>query len=113
MGIGQQLADDFAMLGANLVLTGTEEKEIQALNAKTKKRKGAFTKYYAVDFTNSQSIDTFLGELNFLKRIDVCVNNAGTNATSAIDEARIEDWRNIMAVNLEAPFKITRAVSRL
>lgn len=112
-GIGKQMAEDFARLGANLILTGSEEKEIQALNAKAKKRKGAFTKYYAVDFSDPHNLDTFLGELNFIKKIDVCINNAGTNVTSAIDEARSEDWKKIMAVNLDAPFKITRAVSRI
>lgn len=112
-GIGKQLADDFARLGANLILTGTEEKEIAALKKVAAKRKGAFTKYYIADFTDASSLDTFLGELNFFKKIDVCINNAGTNVTSAIDEAAMEDWKKIMAVNLDAPFKITRAVSRI
>jgi len=112
-GIGKQLAHDFAALGANLILTGTEMKEIETLNRTAKKRTGAFTKYYAVDFRDPKSLNTFLGELNFVKRIDVCINNAGTNATSDITEASAEDWKNIMAVNLEAPFKITRAVGKI
>ena len=112
-GIGKQLAEDFARLGANLILTGTEEKEIATLTRTAKKREGAFTKYYAVDFSNTHSLNTFLGELNFFKSIDVCINNAGTNVTSSIDEASTEDWERIMAVNLNAPFKITRAVSRI
>jgi short-subunit dehydrogenase len=31
-GMGKQFADDFASLGANLILTGTDKRQIQALN---------------------------------------------------------------------------------
>lgn len=111
-GIGKQLADDFARLGANLILTGTEKEEISALNKKAKGRKGAFTKCYAVDFLNTAGLDAFLKKLTSFERIDVCINNAGINTTSDIDEASTKDWDDIVAVNLTAPFKIIRAVSR-
>ena len=108
-GIGKQLADDFASLRANLILTGTKEGEIRDLNEST----GSEQQYYCVDFKNGESTEKFLGELEKYKRIDVCVNNAGINRINYIDETRIEDWKDILNVNLEAPFMITRAVSPL
>ena len=108
-GIGEQLADDFASLGANLILTGTREGEIRDLNEST----GSDRQYYCVDFKNAQSTEKFLGELEKYKRIDVCVNNAGINRINYIDETRIEDWDDITMVNLRAPFLIMRQISKL
>lgn len=110
-GIGKQLADDFAALGASLILTGTESGEVDTLNKKAKGRTRAFTKYYAVDFLDKKGFPAFLSELGSFKKIDVCINNAGINVTSDIGEASDEDIDDILAVNLEAPFKIIRAVS--
>ncbi len=108
-GIGKQLADDFANLGANLILTGTKEGEIRDLNEST----GSEQRYYCVDFKNGESTEKFLGELEKYKRIDVCVNNAGINRINYIDETRIEDWDDITMVNLRAPFLIMRQISKL
>ena len=108
-GIGEQLADDFASLGANLILTGTREGEIRDLNEST----GSEQQYYCVDFKNGESTEKFLGELEKYKRIDVCVNNAGINRINYIDETRIEDWDDITMVNLRAPFLIMRQISKL
>lgn len=112
-GIGKQLADDFEALGANLIVTGTEKEGMAAFNTKTKGRTGAVTKYYAVDFLDKKAFPAFLRELGSFQKIDVCINNAGINVTSDIGEASDEDIDDILAVNLEAPFKIIRAVSRI
>ena len=112
-GIGKQLADDFALLGANLILTGSNKELIEDLNREGDLTKDSLKRYYAVDFTNQKSLDAFLNKISSLAKIDVCINNAGINKIDYIDETVIEDWENIIAVNLEAPFKITRAVSKL
>jgi len=109
-GIGKQIADDFLRLGANLILTGTKKEDIDAFNRKAKGRK---VKYYAVDFLDKESFGNFLNELGSFKNIDVCINNAGINRINPVDEILDRDWDDIMAVNLDAPFKITRAVGRL
>lgn len=112
-GIGKQLADDFAKLGANLILTGTDKNQIEALNQAAKRDGRLSRRYYPVDFSNSDSTRTFVEAIESFQRIDVCINNAGINRISFIDETLLEDWRDILAVNLEAPFMIIRAVSKL
>jgi len=112
-GMGKQFADDFAKLGANLILTGTDKDKIEALNQKAKHDKQASRKYYAVDFANAESTKYFIEVIEAFERIDVCVNNAGINRINFIDETLLEDWKDILSVNLEAPFMISRAVSRL
>ena len=112
-GMGKQFADDFANLGANLILTGTDKDKIETLNREAKHDKQAARKYYAVDFANVESTKAFIEAIKAYQKIDVCINNAGINRINFIDETLIEDWKEILAVNLEAPFMITRAVSKL
>lgn len=112
-GLGKQFADDFAKLGAKLILTGTDKDKIETLNREAKHDRQGFKKYYAVDFANTESTKAFIEEIETYQKIDVCINNAGINRINFIDETLVEDWHDIAAVNLQAPFLITRAVSKI
>jgi len=112
-GIGSQLANDFSNLGARLILTGTKEEEVEALNEVAVKDGKSRKKYYCADFTDGESTAKFVKDLRAYERIDVCVNNAGINRLNYIDETRLEDWDDMIAVNLKAPFMITREVSKV
>jgi len=112
-GMGKQFADDFADLGANLILTGTDKDKIKILNREANHDGQVTRKYYAVDFANADSTKSFIEAIEVYPKIDVCINNAGINRINFIDETLIEDWKDILSVNLEAPFLITRAVSKL
>jgi len=113
-GIGKQIADDCERLGAELILTGTKIDEIRKLNLQEKKTTGQDVKkkYYCVDFTRPESMESFLQVLKNQKKIDVCINNAGINRINYIDETRLKDIEEIIEVNLKAPFLIMREVSR-
>lgn len=112
-GIGKQIALDFAELGAELILTGTHKDQIEMLNRNIEKSRNLREKYYCVDFTDPASTGTFLAELREYDRIDVCVNNAGINRIEYVDKTKIEDWDDILSVNLKAPFLIIREVSKI
>ena len=112
-GIGKQIADSFSACGADLILTGTNEKQIDALNKDSINTGGGKKEYYAVDFTNTDSTLEFLSIIKTRKKIDVCVNNAGINRINYIDQTRIKDWDDMLLVNLKAPFLIMRELSRL
>lgn len=111
-GIGKQLAEDFSTLGARLILTGTKEEQIQALRRSSRGLDESKVRYFCVDFADRTSTGAFLEELGKLERIDVCVNNAGINRINYLDETSEEDWNDIMAVNLKAPFMIMRTVGK-
>ena len=112
-GIGKQIADDLARLGANLILTGTKKDQIEMLNEASKEDDKGKRKYYCVDFTNAESVETFMKELENYDKIDICINNAGINKIDYIDETRTRDWDDIISVNLKAPFLVIREVSRI
>ena len=114
-GIGKQLADDFARLGATLILTGTNKDQIKELNENIEKNNDGRKRraYYCVDFTDTDSTERFIEALKTFERIDACVNNAGINKIDYIDETQIIDWNNIIGVNLKAPYLIIREVSKI
>lgn len=112
-GIGKDIADSFIKLGAKVILTGTNKKEIDKLNSDLAAEKKDSIKYYCVDFTDEKNTDYFIKELSEYDKIDVCINNAGINRINYIDETKLEDWKDIIDVNLYAPFRIIREISKI
>lgn len=108
-GIGRQITDDLLELGAKVICTGTKPNEVTRYNPASSK----LEHYLAVDFSDPKATNDFTKWIETIGRIDVCVNNAGTTNLASIDHASEQDWDRVMAVNLRAPFLITRAVSRL
>jgi len=112
MGIGAAIASVLHEAGANLILTGVEEENhINNLNVENQKKGIENIRYCQVDFTDKDSFDHFFGILDTYEKIDICVNNAGTNRNNIIENIRVEDYDLLMAVNLKAPFMITRYLS--
>lgn len=109
-GIGKQIAEDMYKLGANLILTGTNKEQIANLN---KKNANKSIRYIAVNFLDGKSTNEFLDLISDYKKIDVCINNAGINRINYIDKTLVKDWKDIITVNLETPFLITKTVSKI
>jgi 3-oxoacyl-[acyl-carrier protein] reductase len=107
-GIGKSIAEDFLALGATVLATGTDLKQVNCLNRNLKNNKRF--KYFHLDWLDEGSIKKFLSEVKKYARIDVCVNNAGINRIQSIDRMRIEDWDEIMKVNLRGPFILTKEI---
>ncbi len=109
-GIGKQIADDAHELGATVLITGTKQEEIERLNIDAAK-KNLKKQFFCVDFSNRMSIEKFIKALEVFDRIDVLINNAGINRLNYIDDVLTEDWDDMIAVNLSAPFLLIRYIS--
>ena len=72
-GIGKQIADDLASLGANLILTGTRLDEIDELN-NTQRVTGYRKRYLQLDFSEPSSVDNFIETIGLEKEIHGLVN---------------------------------------
>ncbi|MFD3275472.1 SDR family NAD(P)-dependent oxidoreductase [Aquirufa echingensis] len=109
-GIGKQVADDLYSLGATVLITGTNPKEVKTLNEAAEK--GSKKKiYFAVDFLKPESVNQFLKEVKKYNRIDGLVNNAGINRLNPIQNAQVSDWDDMLNVNLTSPFLLLNAIS--
>ncbi len=109
-GIGAAIVELLQECNAEIIVTGTNIKELERLNRKSK---GTGTKYVRLDFTSNSSVQEFLGYIGTLDRIDVLINNAGVNKIDSIHEIDENDWDWINNVNLRGPFLLTRTVSKI
>ena len=69
-----------------------------------------FTAYQA-DFSQRPQVDAFLAQVQAdFPRLDILVNNAGTIRRAPAAEHADELWDEVLAVNLDAPFRVARAI---
>lgn len=109
-GIGKQIAHDFELLNANLILTGTSDEQIKALNEKALSL-GLKRQYFCVNMISKKSTNDFIKLLESFPKIDGVVNNAGINHLNSINNINTNDWDEMLSVNLSGPFKLMKYVS--
>lgn len=107
-GIGQAIAKEFKLLGADLILTGTNINEINQLNKL--QDKSSKVKYYYLDFLKKNSLIEFTENILRYKKIDVLINNAGINKINYIYEFDDDDWEDIIKVNLSGAFHLCKVL---
>jgi 3-oxoacyl-[acyl-carrier protein] reductase len=61
---------------------------------------------------NKESLDDFISKLELYPKIDALVNNAGINRLNFINDILENDWEEMISVNLSAPFRLLKAVSK-
>lgn len=110
-GIGQGMALGLAAAGADIIgvsatmaLQGSDtERQVQALGRQ-------FTAYQC-DFSQRAATDAFVAQVMVdFPRIDILVNNAGTIKRAPAAEHADELWDEVLKINLDAPFRVARAI---
>jgi len=109
-GIGKAIADRFLEAGASIILTGTKASEVDKLNAEN--TSGKIT-YLQVDFTDKNSVKTFVNKISAYAKIDVLINNAGVNKIALNTETTDEDFDLINDINVKGPYILCREVSKI
>ena len=109
-GIGKSIADCLYECGANLILTGTNLEEISLLNKRNRDSNILNVRYLHADFSDINSCDLFLDEINKYETIDVCINNAGINIVNDFLETNDKEFSLIQEVNINLPVKILKVV---
>jgi len=112
-GIGKAMAEGLAEAGANIIgvsasleLGGSKiEQSINAL--------GRSFSAYQCDFSNRADLYSFLEKVNRENdQIDILVNNAGTIMRKPAAEHPDEYWDQVIEVNLNAQFIISREIGK-
>jgi NAD(P)-dependent dehydrogenase (short-subunit alcohol dehydrogenase family) len=107
-GFGRAVAERFAASGAAVDIWDMD----QALADKTAAETGATVRAIKTDVSDNASVEA-ARDATLAKhgRIDILVNNAGIAGDIATTwETRVEEWRRVMAINLDGPFLCCRAV---
>lgn len=104
-GIGRATADAFSREGYRVVLAGRNEARLES---SADNLNGAIT--WAGDLANSQACSELIDfTLSQFSRLDVLINCAGVIHRSTAEDTSDEQWENTLAVNLSAPFFLSRA----
>ncbi|HTJ79769.1 MAG TPA: SDR family NAD(P)-dependent oxidoreductase [Rariglobus sp.] len=112
-GIGRAMALALAEAGADIIGVSATletsrsdvETEITALGRKFSG--------YACDFQNRAALSAFVAEIRQSHPpLDILINNAGTIRRKPAAEHPDEWWDEVLAVNLDAPFLLSREIGR-
>ena len=110
-GLGKAMARGLAEAGADIVISSRHEEELrQALDEilKGTDRRGIFV---VADMAKRSDVkrlaDTALEKMG---RVDILINNAGTNTPQPIDQIKDEDWDRVREINLDSVMLLTKAL---
>ncbi|MDP6457934.1 MAG: SDR family oxidoreductase [Candidatus Bathyarchaeota archaeon] len=108
-GFGKSLAIAFASEGAKVVSVARSIHELRETERAIKKVSGRVLTVPA-DISVDSGVRRVHDEvINAFGGLDVLVNNAATNSWLTIEDETMENWDNIMRINLRAPFALTLA----
>lgn len=100
-GIGEATAKLLAQNGAKVVLAARREERLHAIANEIKQGGGEAVSVKAdvVSAEDMQNLAKFT--LSVYGRIDVLVNNAGVMPSSRLNELRVEEWDQMIDVNIK------------
>ncbi|ATP48993.1 3-oxoacyl-ACP reductase [Pseudomonas putida] len=109
-GIGRAVALGLLADGFSLVLAGRRAEPLQAL-AEQARAVGGEALAVPTDVRDEQSVAQLFATIEEVHgRLDLIFNNAGVNAPAVpIDELPLENWRNVIATNVDGVFLCARA----
>jgi meso-butanediol dehydrogenase / (S,S)-butanediol dehydrogenase / diacetyl reductase len=111
-GIGLAIAQWFEMRDWRVVLLDVDNEQLQRTLAQWPRRERALALH--VDVSNAAQVAAAVRQTEAeFGRIDALVNNAGVAVFKPLLQTGFDDWRRVMATNLDGPFLCTQAVAPL
>jgi 3-oxoacyl-[acyl-carrier protein] reductase len=109
-GIGSSIAKALAAQGATLALSGSNEDKLKAFAAEL----GGDHKTIVCNLSDPASVDALVPQAveALGGKVDILVNNAGITRDNLILRMKDEEWSQVISVNLEAAFRLCRAVAK-
>jgi NAD(P)-dependent dehydrogenase (short-subunit alcohol dehydrogenase family) len=112
-GLGAAIVRELAGQGVK-VMIGDIRTELAVALVTQLQAEGCQAQALKVDLRDGNAamaaLDRTVAELG---SVDMVVNNAGTDRTASIEEMSLADWDEIMAVNLRAPFALSKRAFEL
>jgi 3-oxoacyl-[acyl-carrier protein] reductase len=96
-GIGHAIAEELRRLGANVVGTSTTEEGARKVNGRV------------LDVRNAEQCEALVKELG---EVAILVNNAGITRDNLALRMKDAEWDEVIQTNLQAVFRLSRAVMR-
>jgi 2-dehydro-3-deoxy-D-gluconate 5-dehydrogenase len=109
-GIGLGMARGLAAAGASVVVVGRNTEKSHAAVRELGKL-GADAIAVSTDVTDEAAVEQMVrAARERFGRIDILINNAGTNVRKSLHEYSLDEWHRVMNTNLTSAFLCSRAV---
>lgn len=110
-GIGFALAEALTQAGAHVILNGRSQSALDESAAALHAR-GLSAGTAAFDVTNAASINEAIKKIERDTPIDILINNAGIQRRKTLEDFDDNDWRELMATNLDSVYLVSKAVAK-
>jgi len=108
-GLGGAIARTLHAQGASVAISGTRAEALEALAAELGER----VVIAPCNLSDKDSVEALLPTAEEkLGGLDILVNNAGITRDNLFMRLKDEDWDNVLAVNLTAAFRLSRAAAK-
>ncbi|MEZ5818798.1 MAG: glucose 1-dehydrogenase [Hyphomicrobiaceae bacterium] len=108
-GIGLGMAQGLASAGADVVVAGRNVAKSEAA-AKALGGYGVRTAVVEVDVADEGSVKAMVDAcMKQMGRLDILVNNAGINIRKRPEEYKMNEWREVLSINLDGAFYCSHA----
>jgi NAD(P)-dependent dehydrogenase (short-subunit alcohol dehydrogenase family) len=110
-GLGKAMARGLAEFGADIVISSRHEEELRPALDEILKDTGRRGRFIVADMGRRDDVRSLAkAALEQMGRVDILINNAGTNVPQVIDEIKDADWDRVMEINLNSIMALTRAL---
>jgi len=112
-GIGSAIAIALAKQGARVALSGSNGTKLRSFREQLHEEFGGEHVEITCDLSNRTQVEELIpAMLDTLGGIDILVNNAGITRDNLGMRMKDEEWHQVIAVNLEAAFRLMRASAK-
>ena len=112
-GLGLAIAHGLRAAGARVVINGRNRDKLDAAAAALEREASAAAKVGVASFDVADA-DAVTAGIDAIERDfgapDIVVNNAAVNRRAPLDEFTPDQWRRLLAANLDGPFFVARRV---
>lgn len=110
-GIGKACAEQFAMLGVNLVITARRMDRLKMIADELSSQYGIKCRPVQLDVQSNEQVEAVFKKLEADKiEVDILVNNAGVGlSTDKIQDGRISNWDTMIDTNIKGLLYVTKA----
>ena len=108
-GIGRAIAEKLAEAKAEVIITGTSEGRAKTVAEEIAQKYSVKTHFAEINLADEKSIEKAFEKIySEVEGIDILVNNAGITRDKLFLRMSLQDWEDVLRVNLTGTFLVTQ-----